>query len=160
MMIRVWRDFFGAETLSSVFLTGFFAFFFAAAIRFRHNNISFAQVQEAVYSMILKIKSSGKIICKDLKEAKSLSDQLFGLIIKSNPRYMLFKTRFGIHTFFLKEPIDVLVLDKDYKIMHLRENVKPNSLVFWNPRYFNILELPKGTILKNKIRQTQTLQIC
>ncbi len=69
--------------------------------------------------MILKNKKTGKIICDDIKVAISFNDQLFGLLNPKNPRNMLFRTRFGIHTFFMKEPIDVLVLDQKMNIVKI-----------------------------------------
>jgi len=110
--------------------------------------------------MILKSLTTGKIICKDLKIARSFIDRMFGLLIKTNPRNMLFKTRFGIHTFFLKEPVDVIVLNQDFKVVTLKKNLKPNRFFFWNPGYFNVLELPTGTISKFKIEPNQKLLIC
>ena len=110
--------------------------------------------------MILKNLTTGKIICNDLKIAQSFIDRLFGLLIKSNPRNMLFKTRFGIHTFLLKEPIDVIVLDNNFKVVKIKENLRPNRLFFWNPKYNRVIELSSNTIKKFDIHQTQTLTIC
>lgn len=110
--------------------------------------------------MRLKNTSTGKIICKDLKIASSFFDRMLGLLIKSNPRSMFFKTRFGIHTFFLIEPIDVLILDRSFRVVKIKRNLKPNSLFFWNPIYPHIIELPQGHIKKFDLRQAQTLLIC
>lgn len=109
--------------------------------------------------MILKTKA-GKIICRDLKIATSFFDRMFGLLLKSNPRSMLFKTRFGIHTFFLNEPIDVVIVGKNFKIVKTKQSLKPNRLFFWNPVYPYIIELPQGHIRKFGLRQAQTLLIC
>lgn len=84
------------------------------------------------------------------KQAKSFWDQLLGLHRKSNPRSLLFRTRFGIHTFFLHDPIDVIVLDSKNRVIKIKENMSPNRVFFWNPRYTIVIELPKGTIRKSK----------
>ena len=110
--------------------------------------------------MILKNITTGKIICSDLKIAESFIDRMFGLLIKSNPRNMLFRTRFGIHTFFLKEPIDVVVLDKNFKVVQIKQNLRPNCLFFYNPKYSYILELPTGKVNKFKVKPNQRLDIC
>ena len=102
--------------------------------------------------MILKNISKGTIISRDLKEANSLVDLLFGLLRKSNPRSLLFKTRLGIHTFGLKEPIDVIILDKNARVVKLCENLKPNCFFFWNFKYNLVVELPKETIRKSKTK--------
>ena len=101
--------------------------------------------------MILKNLTKGIIMTKDLKEVRSFYNQLFGLLKKANPRSLLFKTRFGIHTFGLTEAIDVIVLNNDFKVVKLKENLKPNSLFFWNPKYNLVIELPKGTIKEDRV---------
>lgn len=93
--------------------------------------------------------SKNTTLSNNLKEASSFFDKVLGLLKKSNPRALLFKTRFGIHTFGLKEPIDVIVLDNNYKVNKVAA-VSPNRLFFWNPRHFLILELPFESIKKTK----------
>jgi len=60
--------------------------------------------------VFLKNLTKNTIIATDLKECVSFKDRNLGLLDQQNPRSLLFKTRFGIHTFGLSEPIDVLVL--------------------------------------------------
>ena len=91
------------------------------------------------------------------KYLSTLKDKTLGLIGKKNPEPVFLKTRFGIHTFGLKFPIDVLILDKENKVVKLKENLKPNSFFFWNPKYNNVLELPKGTIINSKIKIGSTI---
>jgi uncharacterized protein len=94
-------------------------------------------------------KNSLKI--KDAKLANSFLDQLLGLHRKSNPRTLIFKTRFGIHTFFLKESIDVIILDSGLIVVKIA-TIKPNKIFFWNPKYDTVIELPKGFIKKSKLK--------
>ncbi len=103
--------------------------------------------------MILKNITKNTILARDLKETKSISDQLLGLLKKSNPKSLLFKTRFGIHTFGLKKSIDVVILDQGLKVVKLKRSLKPNSFFFWNPKYKLVIELPAGTINKTKTTQ-------
>jgi uncharacterized membrane protein (UPF0127 family) len=105
--------------------------------------------------MLIKLKH--KIITKEGKYTKSFLDRMGGLLISSNPRFLLFKTRFGIHTFFLKKPIDVLVLNKKFKVVKIKEDLKPNRLFFWNPKYFWVLELPKGLIEELNIQAADNI---
>ena len=86
------------------------------------------------------------------KKVSSFLDKNLGLLKKSNPHSLLFKTRFGIHTFFLKESIDVVILDEGCKVVNIYENLKPNRIFFWNPIYDLVLELPKGTIRKSRTK--------
>lgn len=109
--------------------------------------------------MVLKNRKTGNIICKDLKIAESLLDRMFGLLIKSNPRNILFKTRFGIHTFFLREPIDVIILDKNFKIVKLKPGFKPNRFFFWPPYFNTVIELPSQTISNFRLKNGSILEI-
>lgn len=69
-----------------------------------------------------------------------------GLLFQPIPKPIFLRTRFGIHTFFLKFPIDVLILDEKNRIVAIKQNLKPFRLFFWNPTYSRVLELPPGTI--------------
>lgn len=62
-----------------------------------------------------------------------------------------FTTRWGIHTFGVLSPIDVLILDDNNKVMTCIKNLTPNRLFFWNPKYEIIVELPAGTIARKHI---------
>ncbi len=104
--------------------------------------------------------SSKKTVTKNAKIATSLKDKLFGLLLSSNPGTLIFRTRFGIHTLFLKVSTDILVLDKDLKVVKLKTNLEPNSFFFWNPKYDLVIEFPAGTIKKSGIKLGSTLKFC
>lgn len=87
-----------------------------------------------------------------VKEAISLKEKLFGLVGQINITPTLFQTHFGIHTFFMKAPIDVIVLNKNCEVMILKQNLKPWKIFFWNPIYKSIIELPWGFIKEKKIK--------
>lgn len=91
--------------------------------------------------MVLKNLKSGKIIAGDLKEAKSIGDLLLGLLNSKNPRSLLFKTRFGIHTLFMKNPITVIILDSEMRVVKMKKDLKPFRFFFWNPKYDSVIEL-------------------
>lgn len=107
--------------------------------------------------MILKNLTTGTILTNDLKQIKSFSDFALGLLKKSNPRALLFKTHFGIHTFFLKDEIDIIILDKNNRVAKLKTGLKPNRLFFWNPGYFLAIELPKDTIKTSQTKLNDRL---
>ena len=108
--------------------------------------------------MTVKNLTKNTILTTDLKIAISLSDQFLGLLKKSNPRSLLFRTRFGIHTFFLKDSIDVLILD-DKNIVIKAIIVNPNLIFLWNIRYSSVLELPEDTIKTSKTTLNDVIEI-
>lgn len=82
---------------------------------------------------------------------------ILGLIGKRKSENLLLKTRFGIHTFFLKFPIDILVLDRNGRVVNLKKSLQPNKVFFWNPFYKTVLELAENTILNKKIKIGQLI---
>lgn len=86
-------------------------------------------------------------------------DQSLGLLKHKTPIAMLLKTRFGIHTFAMPYAIDVLILDKTNQVAAIKENLNPNQIFLWNPKYKTVLELPEGTIKKTKTKIKDVIQI-
>jgi len=95
-------------------------------------------------------KTKNILLCESAIEAQSLYERLLGLLVHKKPIAMVFQTRFGIHTFFMKYPIDVLILDKKKRVAVLKKNLKPNNIFLWNPNYDTVIELPSGTIKKTQ----------
>jgi uncharacterized membrane protein (UPF0127 family) len=80
-----------------------------------------------------------------------------GLIGEKKPQAIYFETRWGIHTFGLQFPIDVLIMNEQNKVVKLKENLKPNRIFLWNPRYKSVLELPAAMIKQKRIKHNTTL---
>lgn len=99
-----------------------------------------------------------KVIAKNPIYATGLVNNIFGLLLHNKPVAMIFKTRFGIHTFFMKYPIDVIVLNNKNEVVKLKKCLKPNNIFLWNPIYSIIIELIAGTIEKNNIKISDKLQ--
>ena len=101
--------------------------------------------------VILKNLSSKTIIASDLKEPKSFWAKSLGLLNPKSPSSILITTHFGIHTLFLKQPIDVLIIDDNFLVKKAL-CLKPYRLLIYNPAYKLIIELPQGTIKKSKTK--------
>jgi len=99
------------------------------------------------------------MIVLKVKAVKNLKEKTFGLIGKKYAEPLLIKTRFGIHTFFLKFPIDVIVLDKNYEVKDIKESMQPNRIFIWNPLYDIVIEMPKKTIAEKKIKTGDKIRI-
>jgi uncharacterized protein len=90
------------------------------------------------------------VLAEKIVEPKTLVDQSLGLLKYKTPTPMLLKTRYGIHTFGMHYPIDVVILDKQNKVTTVKKKVKPNRIFVWDIHYETVLELPAGTIEKTK----------
>ncbi len=82
--------------------------------------------------------------------------RLKGLMFKKEPirDIYLFPRCSSIHTYFMKQKIDVCILDKNFYITYLEENVKPRKIIIKKGYY--TLEMPLNTAKKlelgNKIK--------
>ncbi len=92
--------------------------------------------------------------------AETFKDKLLGLMNKTNIDYgLLIKDCKSIHTYFMKEPIDVLLLDKDNRILFINRNVKKNKiLIYHTKKKSNILELPNNKSINLKVNDIIDLE--
>lgn len=86
-----------------------------------------------------------------VKILRTLIEKSVGLIGVKCAYPIFFTTRWGIHTFGVRSPIDVLILDKGNHVVLIRHRLPPNRILFWNPIYNRVIELPPGTIVKRRI---------
>lgn len=82
-----------------------------------------------------------------------------GLLSQHRAVPVFFTTRFGIHTFGLKFPIDVLILDRQNCVVKMTQNLSPNKVFFWPPIHGRVLELPAGEISKLKIQTGDLIKL-
>ena len=78
--------------------------------------------------------------------ANTFKKRLFGLMGKKNIKNGLFfpKTN-SIHTFFMKEPIDIIMINKNNNVIFFQKNVKKNRIIVKKKAYHTI-ELPCNSI--------------
>jgi uncharacterized membrane protein (UPF0127 family) len=93
------------------------------------------------------------MITLEVRFLKTLSEKSTGLLGATKAHPVYFTTRWGIHTFGMKFSIDVLILSKDNVVERLAEQLKPNRIFLWNPRFGNVVELPAGEIKKHAIKK-------
>jgi len=90
---------------------------------------------------------------------RNIFGKIKGLIGAEKAYPIFFKTRWGIHTFGLRFPIDVLILDSEYKTVKIAENLLPNKILLWPVIYENVLELPAGEIKRQSIHLGEKVQL-
>ncbi|OGH08351.1 MAG: hypothetical protein A2171_00220, partial [Candidatus Levybacteria bacterium RBG_13_35_9] len=69
----------------------------------------------------------------DIVFAKNFKEKSLGLIFLKKPKALFLKTHFGLHTFFVNFPLDIIILDKNSKVVKLKGNLVPNKIFLWNP---------------------------
>lgn len=93
----------------------------------------------------------------EIKEYTKHIDKFKGLMFKKNFDYGLKLRCNGIHTFFMKKPIDVILTDKTGTIIKIYKNVKPNRIILPKKNVYYTYELPINKI--NNIKENTKLNI-
>ena len=62
----------------------------------------------------------------------------------------------SIHTFFMLKPIDVIMTDKNYKILYIFKNIKPYKIILPRKNVYYTFELP---INKFNFKTNETLRV-
>ena len=76
-------------------------------------------------------------------DCKSFFSRLRGFMFKKEFDYaLLFNRCNSIHTFFMKCNIDVIMCDKDDKILYYYNNLGKNKIILPKKNVFKIIELP------------------
>ena len=77
--------------------------------------------------------------------------RLKGLMFKKDKisEIYLFPRCSSIHTYFMKQNIDICILDKNYNVLYIKENLKPDKVIIKKGYY--TLEMPLGTAKHIKI---------
>ena len=89
--------------------------------------------------------------------ADSFKKKFFGLMGKKNITKGIFFPKTGsIHTFFMKENIDVILVDKNYQVVYYQKNVKKNKIIIKKKAYHTI-ELPYNSLNNININDKLTI---
>ena len=85
--------------------------------------------------------------------ANTYKKKLIGLMGQKNINYgMFFPNVNSIHTFFMKDVIDVIGLDKNMIIKEIYPKISPNKILILK-KSIHTLELPKGSSKAYKLGQ-------
>ncbi len=89
----------------------------------------------------------------EIKEATTFFQKLKGLMFKKNFNYILKLKTNGVHTFFMKTNIDIVLTNKNDKVLYIYRNVKPNKIIWPKKGIKYTYEMPCNKI-KIKINDT------
>ena len=81
----------------------------------------------------------------NLIECKTFYTRLMGFMFKRNIDYaILFNNCNSIHTFFMKENIDVIFCDKDNNILYFYKDLKKNKVILPKKNVYKVYETPSN----------------
>lgn len=91
------------------------------------------------------ILQDNRILVGNLMVADSFFTRMKGLLGKSSlglNEGLLLKRCKGVHTFGMQFPIDVIFLDRDYRVVEIIHDLKPNRITSIYSAADSVLELP------------------
>jgi uncharacterized membrane protein (UPF0127 family) len=72
---------------------------------------------------------------------------------------LLIRPSNGVHTLWMRFSIDVLLLDREYRVLSAYRVLRPFRMTAINWKAASVLELPSGTILATKTQLGDQLQL-
>ena len=79
----------------------------------------------------------------DIIDCNTFFSRLIGFMFKKNiNNALLFNKCNSIHTFFMKENIDVIMCDKNNTIIYYYNNLKKNKIILPKKKVYKTIELP------------------
>ena len=103
---------------------------------------------------MIKNQSKKTVISKKCRLCKSSVSKALGLMFRIKPKELMFvfedEKSVPLHMLFVFFPIDVIYLNKNRKVVELKENFMP--FTFYNPKKkaMYVIELSAGTIQKSR----------
>ncbi|MBL0388815.1 DUF192 domain-containing protein [Tumebacillus sp. ITR2] len=94
-------------------------------------------------------QSLGVRLAWEVETAESFWSRLRGWMGRRNVPVgaaLVFRSCNGIHTFFMKEEIDVAFLDDEHRIVHMLHRVRPNTIAPFVRGAMHVIEFPAGTL--------------
>jgi uncharacterized protein len=115
-----------------------------------------------VGSLRLVNLDNGHVMAESIESAETFFTRLKGLMFRkqlSNGGGLYLHPCKSIHTFFMKFPIDVLYINKDWKIVGMEEKLEPGKIGRQFPGAASVVELESGSIQKNGIKEGQIVKL-
>ena len=72
---------------------------------------------------------------------------------------LLIRPSNGVHTLWMRFAIDVLLLDREYRVLSVYENLRPFRMTSINWKAASALELPSGTITATDTQAGDLLEL-
>ena len=106
-------------------------------------------------------QTKNSILADEVVVADNFFTRLNGLLGKKHlqkGKALIIRPCNAVHTFFMRFPIDVIFIDKDYKVIKIISCLKPFSFggVCW--KAILVIEFPSGTLNSSNVGLGDSLQ--
>lgn len=112
--------------------------------------------------MQLQNKTKNITLMTDVIISNNFFTRLKGLLGKSelpDGQCMIITPCKSIHTFFMKYPIDVVFIDKNYRVIEIIKNMAPGHTSSYVKNVWSVIEMAVDKSLESKIVVGDQLQV-
>jgi len=112
---------------------------------------------------MIKNKTKKKVLAAHAEISRSAIFKAIGLMFSKRlvDRGLVFvfnkETNISLHMFFVFFTIDVLFLDKNRKVIEIKEKFRPFTIYLPRNTFMYAIELPSGTVRKSKTELKDTI---
>ena len=95
--------------------------------------------------------------------ARTLSERLTGLLGRAQlpaGEALMFPVCSSIHTIGMRFPIDAIFVDRDWRVVALKSQVRPWRVVLPVRKAWAVVETPAGTIAQTRVAIGDRLSLC
>jgi len=108
------------------------------------------------------IQNSSKELAGNLIVADSIFSRMKGLLgrnfLPEGTALWLIPCK-GVHTFGMKFPIDVIMIDRENRVIAINANLMPNRITSIYPSAATVMELPAGSAAAVKLVTGDILEV-
>lgn len=88
--------------------------------------------------------------CMNIKVCNNIFSRFKGFMFKKSIDIILcFPKCNSVHTFFMKCPIDIIMTDKNYKVLLIYKNFQKNKVILPKKNVYYTFEMPTNTFSLN-----------
>ncbi len=94
--------------------------------------------------MVLRNKTTGKIITNEIIHAKSLWSQAIGLMFHKKANLIMYfnqERKISLHNFFVFYPLEIIILNQHKQVIEIKPAFKPFTFYTANNKGFYCIEL-------------------
>lgn len=103
-------------------------------------------------------KTQQKALLQNVQVRNTELGKMKGLLGEKKQKAIIFKTRLGIHTFFMQYAIDVVLLDSSMRVIRIKQSLQSYRVYLWGWKSVTVIELPAGTVRQKGIMVGDMLQ--
>src|ERR1700712_2618613 len=104
--------------------------------------------------LVIKDGTKGSVVCTEGVLANTFRTRLFGLLGRKGLKQgsgLLIRPSSGVHTFGMSFPIDIVSLDRNFRVLGVFENTGAWTIRGLSLKTRSVLELPVGRIRECEI---------